>query len=128
VKNLKTRSTNASFKILRVSVNIFLTHMLQKKYIRDIINIHTFKFTAFSLFNPCLLRMKRGELYLKVKGGELKNKSAIQTGQGRCRRPFIGDSDLAATESECPGYRPSLHDTVRSGHTYPSNLLHGTRC
>jgi hypothetical protein len=67
--------TNKNF---RVSITILLTHPLQKKFITGIINIHTFKFAAFSLFNPCPLRMKRVEHYLEVKEGELKNNTLFR--------------------------------------------------
>jgi len=126
VKNLTTRSANAYRQNPPSIHNHFSNTHVTKKTPTGIINFHTFKFTAFSLFNPCPLRMKRVEHYLEVKEGELKNKCLIQTAQGQRRLPFIGDPGLAATECECPDYRPSLHETVRSGHTYPSNLLHGT--
>jgi hypothetical protein len=96
-----------------------------KKQIIGIINIHTFKFTTFSLFNPCPLCMRRAEYYLQAQRGAERQLRAMQTDQGQRRIPFNGDPGLANREYECPGHRPSLHETVRSGHTHPLNFLHG---
>jgi hypothetical protein len=69
--------------------------------------------------------MRRTEYYLEAQGGAERQLRAIQADRGQRTIPFNGDPGLANREHECPGRRPSLHEIVRSGQTYPLNSLHG---